>query len=149
MKVNNKGILIITFYCPPDGSAHGVYMVKNQMNLVDKKVKPIQTYRREYLKDITDYIANQKDINEILVAGDINQDVYSKEIESFLIANSLFNIHQFINETEQEDKTSAYLYGSKTIDLIAASSRLISFIDGCQLVDFNEIILTDHRRLFD
>jgi len=47
------------------------------------------------------------------------------------------------NETNND---STYLYGSKYIDLIVTIPSLINFVDSCMIIDFNEIILSDHRR---
>ena len=49
-----------------------------------------------------------------------------------------------INENETSNN-SIYLYGSKCINLIAIIPGLINFIDSCIIIDFNEIILSDHR----
>ena len=35
--------------------------------------------------------------------------------------------------------------GSKLIDSIAASYRIISYIERCKLIEANEVVLSDHR----
>ena len=40
-------------------------------------------YRKQILKEIKDYVAKQEYINDIIVAGDLNQLVDSNEIQQF------------------------------------------------------------------
>ena len=87
----------------------------------------------------------QDKIDDIILIDDLNQSVYSKEIEEFLITNSLFNVYDITNETSNEKKDSTYRYGSKCIDIIAATPELIIYIDRCQMTDFEEVIITDYR----
>ena len=42
------------------------------------------------------------------------------------------------------DKTSKK--GSQTIDSIAASEGVMEYVEGSKLLDFNDIVFTDHRR---
>jgi len=82
----------------------------------------------------------------MIVVGDVNENVYSIDFEQFLILNGLMNINKVINgPIESENRDSTYQYRSNCIDIIAASTNLLEFIDGYSIVDFNQIIITDHR----
>jgi hypothetical protein len=103
-------------------------------------------HRKELLKDLTAYIQNQTNINEIILARDLNQDMYSQEIEAFIIESSLYNIKEITNESESLEKDSTYLHRLKYIDLIAASPGLINYINGYKITDFNKLIITNHYK---
>ena len=37
------------------------------------------------------------------------------------------------------------IQGSKPIDTIAASHRILEYVEGCFLLEYNEIVFTNHR----
>ena len=80
-----------------------------------------------------------------MIAGDINEDIKSTNIEQFLITNRIYKIHQCINLIMNR-RDSTYKEGSKLLDLIAASEVILQHITECKLIDYNKIILTDHCR---
>ena len=82
----------------------------------------------------------------MIVVGDVNENVYLTDSEQFLILNELININEVMNgQIESTNRDSTYQYGSNYIDIIAVSTNLLEFIDECSIVNFNQIIITDHR----
>ena len=96
------------------------------------------------LCDLTTFIEQQR-ANEVILAGDFNQDVFSDPIKIFLIQNKMFNIHETTNNISRHDIDSTYKYGSKMIDIIATTTELIEYVDGCKMNEFTEILITDYR----
>ena len=84
-------------------------------------------------------------VNNILVAGNFNQSLYSKDIEQFMISNGLFEIHNLLNGNNHSKRDNTYIIESKCIDFVAATSRLINDIEGCKLINYNQIIESNHR----
>ena len=82
----------------------------------------------------------------MIVVGDVNENVYLTDSEQFLILNGLININEVMNgQIESKNRDSIYQYGSNYIDIVAVSTNLLEFIDECSIVNFNQIIITDHR----
>ena len=52
------------------------------------------------------------------------------------------DIHSFCNRYH---KDSTYKKGSKSIDLVATTSRLLEYIDRYRLIDYNEIIVSNYQ----
>ena len=77
-----KTILIITIYRIPNGTG-GVYSTLNQYNQGDGKVKSANTYRKEILNEIKQYIKSKSNINDTMIAGDFNQFISSNKIQVF------------------------------------------------------------------
>jgi len=124
MKANEKRILIIVLYRMPDGSNQGNYMVKVQIDKVGKEVKTIKKHRAEILKDLTNYITNQK-AEAVILAGNMIENVYSQEIEQFLIINRLMNVNEVMNGLiDSENRDSTYKYGLLAIDIVTNVNKL-------------------------
>lgn len=58
------------------------------------------------MKDITACINDQIDIDDIILIGDINKDINSKNIESFLFQSGLIEIYSFCDEKENQKRDS-------------------------------------------
>ena len=87
---------------------------------------------------------------DIIVAGDFNQSLYSKVIKNFLIYNRLFEIHNLLNGDNLKNWDNTYVIGSKCIDFVPTSSGIINEIEGYKLINYNQIIQSNHRGyLFD
>ena len=54
-------------------------------------------------------------------------------------------MHHMINRipTNELDKTE--VNGTKAIDTIAASYSVIEYVEGCKLLEYNEIVVSDYR----
>ena len=66
-------------------------------------------------------------------------------MRKFIRENGLIEIHEAVNNIEDEIKDYTHKMGSKQIDAVLVTSELIQAIVGCKLTDFNDIINTDHR----
>lgn len=52
-----------------------------QYNHIDGKVKNARVYRNKIFNQIIIYIKSNPSINNIIIAGDINQDIESSEVQ--------------------------------------------------------------------
>ena len=83
------------------------------------------------------------------MVGDLNQNAISDRIMKFARENGLINLYWECNISIGEfEKT--HVTGSNQIDAVFGSDEVKQYTEGRKLVDFNKIILTDHRGfLFD
>ena len=74
VKLNHKRktIALINIYRIPSSSSNGNVCSLTQYNLLDGEAKSTSDYRKEILKEIKDYIASNEDIDDVLLAGDLN-----------------------------------------------------------------------------
>ena len=79
-----------------NASTKGIHTNREQLKRKGKEMKIAVRYREEILKDLSKFIHEQNDTDIVLV-GDFNKSIISQRIEKFLVENSLFNIHEFIN----------------------------------------------------
>ena len=61
----------------------GVYNSLTQYNRMDSKVKNAKWYRKEIFSQILNYLSENKYINNMIIAGDLKQDIGSTEIQQF------------------------------------------------------------------
>jgi len=141
---NNKTLVIINLYRIPISSSKGPRCCLTQYNLSEGKVKNSNKYRKEILSQIEEYV-NSNNIDEIIIAGDYNQQISSNEIKQFYNKIGVRDVHSVVNNIELNDMDKTYINGRFQIDSIAASNGIMNYIEGCQVVDNNEIIHTDHR----
>ena len=101
------------------------------------------------LKDLIQFIQSNSS-KDIIIAGNFNQSLYSKDIEDFLICNEFFKLYNLLNSNDLNQRDNTYIFRSKCIDFIAALRGVINHIEGCKLINYNQIIQSDHREyLFD
>ena len=79
LKNNRKILLIISIYWIPITSSVKVYSCLTQYNLIDGKAKSRTEYWNEIFKEIEDFIS-KNDVNDIILAGDLNQDIASRPV---------------------------------------------------------------------
>ena len=77
---NTRTLAIINLYCLPTTSPNGNICSLTQYNLKEGKVKSINKYRKEIFAQIKSYLARNDDISDLIIAGDFNQSVASKEV---------------------------------------------------------------------
>jgi len=141
---NNKTIAIINIYRIPISTSKGPRCCFTQYTLTEGKIKSTTQYRKEILRQIKEYVHENK-IDDIIIGGDFNQGIATNEIQQFFQQIGVQDIHSKINKIplNQLDKTN--VNGSLPIDSIAASQGIYEYIEGCRLVENNEIVHTDHR----
>ena len=81
----------------------------------------------------------------MVIYGDYNQYIRDNQVRRFYEAIEVHEIHPLFNEIPMQQIGRTYKHGSRTIDSIAATSGIMDYIDGCKLLDYNDIVESDHR----
>ena len=81
LKNNRKILLIINIYRIPVTLLVKVCSYLTQYNLMDRKAKSPTEYWNEIFKEIEDFISKNEDVNDIILARDLNQDIASRLIQ--------------------------------------------------------------------
>ena len=81
-----------------------------------------------------------------MLAGDFNKNIESNAIESFMIMDRLTNLFGYIHEGDAEDRERTHKRGNTYVDSISVTDGLLPYIVGCEMTNFNEIVVSDHRR---
>jgi len=77
---NDKNLVIINMYRIPIISPNGNKYSLIQYNLHNRKTKtPIQ-YQKEIFKQIKEFLSSNIDITDIIIGGDLNQHITSREV---------------------------------------------------------------------
>ena len=59
-------------------------------------------------------------------------------------------MYDLLNGLEPNERDNTFIEGSKCIDFVLVTSSVIKFIKGCELINYDQIIETDHQGyLFD
>jgi len=132
-------------YRIPTSTSNGNKYSLTQYNLVDGKAKKPAQYRKEILSEIKKYVKDNEDIEEIILAGDFNQDIRSNEVQQFFIELGIQDVHSKDNNLRVNELDNTHIHRSQPIDLIAVSPGILEFIERCALLNHNEIIPSDHR----
>ena len=83
-----------------DSTDDRIMKVYAQCNELEGKYNTTSYYRKKILKDLTEYMGESQEINNVadfIVMGDLNQDIESREIQNFLVKNRLIDTHQYVN----------------------------------------------------
>ena len=81
----------------------------------------------------------------MLIAEDFNQDVSSERIQKFMRENRLVEVHETINNIEDNRKDNTHTKRSKQIDAIMATNGLMQVMRGSKITDFQDAMNADHR----
>jgi len=68
-----------------------------------------------------------------------------RNIKQFLINNGLFEVYDLLNSSKNIKWDNTYIKGLKCIEFMAATSSLINFIEKGEIINYNQIIYSDHR----
>ena len=131
-----------------DSTDDGIMKVHAQCNELEGKYNTKSYYRKKILKDLTEYIGESQEMNNVtdfIVMRDLNQDTESREIQNFLVENGLIDTYQYVNNIAKGQYDKIYSRGSKYIDIVTITHRLMSYVRGCKLIETDEIIPSDHR----
>jgi len=147
LEENGRKIRIVNLYRIPDNTNKGMMTSKAQYDRAGKQTKSAKFYREAILLEIANEISNSKTkgINDYIVAGDFNQDVTKERIVRFANENELEEIHQEYNFRDDIYRDATHARGQCQIDAIFASKGVLNCIKGSRIMDFNEVIITDHR----
>ena len=143
----NESLQIMNMCRITDSSSPGVLKSRAQCDRHKGTVGTAKEYREELLQDVAAEIkrVREKGAQAIIIAGDFNQDVMNENIRKFLRENGLCDIHSELNESIDGLRDNAQEKGSKQIDAAFASEAALQVVTGSMLVDFNEIVMSDHR----
>lgn len=83
-------------------------------------------------------------VDDVTLAGDCKENVESKEIEEFMIINGLIDAFWHVNKEEEGEREKTHIRG-ECIYSIAVTNGLLHYLNGCEMMSFNEIIVTDYR----
>lgn len=141
----NKTLVIINLYRIPAASSNGEICSLTQYNLNDGQAKSTNTYRKEIFSQIKDYLKKNDDIDDVIIAGDLNQDIASNEIQRFYRDIGVQDAHSYHNGIGLSQLDRTYIRGSAPIDSIALSNGIMEYVEGVKLFHQNEFVITDHR----
>ena len=112
--------------------------------MIDGKVRSTGEYRKEIFNEIKKYVNSNEDINDIIIAGDYNQHIADNEVRKFHAELGVSEIHYKVNNVELRELDKTYKNRSSLINSIAALSSIIEYVVGYRLMNYNEIVETDH-----
>ena len=141
---NNKTVAVINLCRLLASSSKGPRCCQMQYNITNGTIRSCTQYRKEILQQIKKYIQT-KQFNDIIITGDFNQNIASNEIKQFCTEIGVKDMYSATNNINIEDLDNTNTNGKHTIDSIAASSAISEYIEGCQVVQHNEIVYSDHR----
>ena len=145
LKHNRKAILVINVYRLPYTTQQGPRSCLTQYNVLEGNAKPASEIRKDTLKQIKQYIYQNTEIDDIIIAGDLNENVNSKEIKKFFNDIGVEDIHSRYNNIPPKEMDKTFINGSNPIDTIAASEGIMKNIEGSKLISHTEIVPTDYR----
>ena len=80
-----------------------------------------------------------------MIAGDYNQNIADNEVQKFHNDIGVKEINSHANKLNLKDLDKTYKNGSKPIDSIAATSRIVEYAEESELISYNNIAETEHR----
>ena len=149
---DKKKMQIITIYRIPDSSQPGILKSKAQYDRIKGEVRTAKRYRDDMLNELSAEVQKAKDdgVDGVIIGGDFNQNIDHPQIQRFMRENGLSDLHQEVTDSETYERDRTYKNGSNQIDAILATEFVSNAVRGSKMIDFDEIIITDHRGfLFD
>jgi hypothetical protein len=144
LNYKGKRLEIINIYRIPATSSYGPCCSVTQYVRAEGKIKSPAMYRNEIFNNIKRHISDEN-ITDVIIAGDYNQGINERAVQQFYAEIGVKDVHSKINNIEMNQLDKTYKKGSRTIDSIAASSGIMNYIEGSKLVNYSEIVETDHR----
>jgi len=146
IKIKHKGksMVIINVYRIPNSSHQGPTKSLTQYNILEGNAKTSTEIRRDTLNQIKQYV-NINNVDDVIIAGDLNESVNSREIRKFFREIGVEDAHSRINNIALEEMDRTCINGNNPIDTFAVSEGLIEYVEGVKLVPHNEIVNSDHR----
>jgi endonuclease/exonuclease/phosphatase family metal-dependent hydrolase len=105
--------------------------------------------RKIFIQDLTSHVQQLRQQNcDIILMGDFNEEVGSKPngMQSVLEAGHLTDCH--VHRHGLATETPTYARGSRRVDYVFLSQRLLPHLAHCGTEPFNHRIFSDHRGLF-
>ena len=102
-------------------------------------------YREKLLQDLIKFIHEQHQVSDILLAGDLNSCLHEDDIQDFFNRTGLNDVFSYFHDIDETIREPTFIRGPRCIDTLAATMGLLDFFDGIRIMNFSEIVLTDHR----
>ena len=123
----------------------GTHKSKAQHDRKTGQIKTAKQHRKDVLESITHMISSQQNVDDVVLAADYNEDIESEEVEGFVIRNGLTDMFWHVRKDNMDARENTQRRGKKCIDSISVSEGLLPYIEGCEMTNYSEIIVTDHR----
>jgi hypothetical protein len=147
-----KSLVIITAYrvCTGNISTSGASTAFHQQrHLMRLAGDPNPHPRNKFITDLTSEIKKwQGSGAEIILGGDFNKRLGETKdgLAQLITECRLADVHASNHGTQDEPNT--YSRGSKRVDYIFSSPRVLEYIDICGIDPFHQVTHTDHHGLF-
>ena len=143
----NKIIHVINVHRILESTAKGILKSRAEHNRCTGEIKISHQCRDELLDQLTKETkkAQNEKVNDIIMARNFNQGINGDQMRRFIRENGLLEVHKTLNETDKMDKDNTQESGVKQIDAVLATEEVIVAIQRSNVVDFKEVINTDHR----
>ena len=107
-------------------------------------VKPEKYYRDKLLDEIVNFIYKQHQIIDILLAGDLNSQIHEEDIQKFFNRTGLYDVFSYYHDISEHLREPTFIRGPKCMDTLEATTGILDYFEGIRLINFSEIIHTDH-----
>ena len=97
------------------------------------------------LKEIKDYLHEINARKESIVAGSFNQETCGDKTQQFYCEIGVQDVLSGHEGIPYDDIDVKFKRGSRCIDSIAVSEGIMPFVEGFEVIDWDENILKDHR----
>ena len=120
---------------------------KTQCNQQQGKVETSRHYYKETLSDAVAEIKRKREQgwSAIIIAGDLNQYVFAEKFQRFMRENRLWEVHSKVNHMSDGRIDHTEENESMQMDAAIATEDALNSMTGSKLVDFNKIVMLDHR----
>ena len=86
------------------------------------------------LNELKEY-ATKSNVDDVVAAGDLSEDVFSNNAKQFMIELGLFDTHEEVSHTGKEKRDSTRACGTKCVDVVFASEGTLSVKVGIEPVE--------------
>ena len=93
----------------PQSLQLSIYNTLTQFNRIEGKVKSVQRYRNKKFLEILAYFKTNNTIDDIILAGDLDQDIRLKEVQQFFADLGIQDIHHKINNILLKEIDNTYI----------------------------------------
>ena len=145
LKKDSKIIALISLCRIPSSSPRGSSCCVAQHNAKEEKAESPNKHRKSIFKQIKQYLEDNSNVNNIIVAGDFNQDISSLEMRKFFSEIRVENTHHHQNNIPLDEIDETQTNGSTPIDSITVSEGIMECIEGAKLINHNDIFFSNHR----
>ena len=144
----NKLIELITTHRLVESAEEGATTTHAQHNDVMGAFNAAKHHRNQFLKDLQTCMRKsyeESKVKDVIIIGDTNINIEEKNIVQFMNENRLIDMHKYVNGMENDTIDSVFKCRSKCTDVVIRTHELVEFASGCQIVEYNEVTLNDHR----